>query len=450
MENHISVILTMYNQKDLLELCLQWLESVKGIHRIILVDNGSDDGTGEILSTLGYDYITFDEGRQGYGTVWNAVIDNFELDETIIFMDIRYVVGRNTLVKLAETVHQKCEIGIAGPKSNGIAGTQYLPMNTVDHMLQIENNKEKTSHENTYATVVGIDSGIWAISKDKLEEIGRFSECLTEAESVMTDYEFRMIQLGYTAIVCDDAIAFDIRLGKLNYGTKDGNINNDRKILKEKWNMNYFNRIPNDNLVALISEESEDSFSVLEVGCDLGANLLAIQSKYPNSKLHGVEINSAAVAIAKCLLDVQEGNIEEENLPIQEKFDYIIFGDVLEHLHNPQKTIRYCKQKLLKEHGHIIASIPNVMHISVMQQLLNGRFEYTDMGLLDRTHIHLFTYYEILLMFQQEDYSIEGIYGTKRNLTKEQEQLKSKLMELSENVEMHMYDTYQYVVKARS
>lgn len=422
---------------------------VNGIHRLILVDNGSEDGTGELLSTLGYDYIVFDEGRQGCGTVWNAVIDNFELNDTIVFMNISCIVGRNALIKLADAVHQNLNIGVVGPRISGIAGGQYVEVDAVDQLLQLESENEKNNVKSTYETVVGVSSRIWAISKERLLENGHFNDKLLDDDYVITDYQFRLMQRGYATIVCSDALAYDIRLGSQD-NKREEDLINDRKILIDTWNMNYFNCLPNKNMIEQIHEDREESFSVLEIGCDLGANLLAIQNQYPNSEVHGVEINSAAVAITKSLLDIREGNIEEENLAFQEKFDYIIFGDVLEHLHNPQKTIRYCKQELLKEHGYIIASIPNLMHISVMQQLLKGRFEYTDMGLLDRTHIHLFTYYEILAMFQQEGYSVDEIYGIRKKLTEEQEQLKNKLLELSENVETHMYETFQYVVKAQS
>ena len=54
-------------------------------------------------------------------------------------------------------------------------------------------------------------------------------------------------------------------------------------------------------------------------------------------------------------------------------FDYIIFGDVLEHLHDPMAALAYCKD-FLKEEGRIIANIPNVMHISVIEELLKGNF----------------------------------------------------------------------------
>ncbi|WP_075721651.1 bifunctional glycosyltransferase/class I SAM-dependent methyltransferase [Roseburia sp. 499] len=448
-KRNITLAITMYNRKELLEVCLNWLREISEVNRIILVDNGSDDGTADILPTMGYDYIVFDEGKQGYGTVWNAIVDNFQLDEIVVFMDMRYIPGKNCLAKLSEAVSVNGN-GVAGPKSNGFRGVQYLSLDKVEDMLALEEQLIREKTECVYEKVVGIDAGMWAISREMLEKNGKFNEKLIEPQNVLVDYELKMIKEGNHAIVCDDAITFDLYFGAGNSGAAETNNQNDREILKDNWNMNYFNRIPNSNLTDLIVEDIKAEFHVLEVGCDLGATLLEIQGRYPNSKVHGLEINGAAVNIAKYLVDVKEGNIEEENVPFEEKFDYIIFGDVLEHLRDPQKIIWFCKRNLLKEHGHIIASIPNVMHISVMQQLLNGRFEYQDMGLLDRTHIHFFTYYEILLMFQEEGYTMEEIGSTTMNLTEEQEKLEMKLLEISQNVEKYMYDTYQYVVKARS
>ena len=63
------------------------------------------------------------------------------------------------------------------------------------------------------------------------------------------------------------------------------------------------------------------------------------------------------------------GNIDELRVPFQEKFDYIIFGDVLEHLMNPEEVLRKLR-KYLKTGGHIIISMPNVKHYSVLLPLL--------------------------------------------------------------------------------
>ena len=74
------------------------------------------------------------------------------------------------------------------------------------------------------------------------------------------------------------------------------------------------------------------------------------------------------------------------------EFDYIIFSDVLEHLSNPYDVLFHAK-KLLKADGKVIASVPNIAHSGVLAELLLNRFHYRETGLLDRTHIHFFSYY---------------------------------------------------------
>ncbi len=47
-----TVVITTYNQKQTLALCLEWLQGVSGIADIIIVDNGSTDGTSEMLAEI--------------------------------------------------------------------------------------------------------------------------------------------------------------------------------------------------------------------------------------------------------------------------------------------------------------------------------------------------------------------------------------------------------------
>jgi 2-polyprenyl-3-methyl-5-hydroxy-6-metoxy-1,4-benzoquinol methylase len=72
------------------------------------------------------------------------------------------------------------------------------------------------------------------------------------------------------------------------------------------------------------------------------------------------------------------------------KFDRILLMDVLEHLARPEVLLGECRG-LLKPQGQILISEPNVANITVRLSLLFGRFEYTDRGILDKTHLRLFT-----------------------------------------------------------
>ena len=87
------------------------------------------------------------------------------------------------------------------------------------------------------------------------------------------------------------------------------------------------------------------------------------------------------------------GNVE--NLPLRERlgdrrFDVILAGDFLEHLANPAALLREL-EGYLSETGYFVLSIPNVAHGSIRLSLLQGKFRYTDIGILDRAHLRFFT-----------------------------------------------------------
>ena len=83
----------------------------------------------------------------------------------------------------------------------------------------------------------------------------------------------------------------------------------------------------------------------------------------------------------------------------ENRYDYIVALDVLEHLANPEHTLRKAS-KLLKPTGKILLSVPNVAHNAVIIELLQNRFTYGRLGLLDNTHIHFFAYESICQMLK--------------------------------------------------
>ncbi len=81
----------------------------------------------------------------------------------------------------------------------------------------------------------------------------------------------------------------------------------------------------------------------------------------------------------------------DRDIPVlEETFDVIVYGDVLEHLVDPLRTLVTLDERLAPG-GLVVVSIPNVAHLWIRLSLLVGRFEYADRGILDRTHVHFFT-----------------------------------------------------------
>jgi 2-polyprenyl-3-methyl-5-hydroxy-6-metoxy-1,4-benzoquinol methylase len=131
---------------------------------------------------------------------------------------------------------------------------------------------------------------------------------------------------------------------------------------------------------------------VLDVGC--GEGFLAEQIQQMGNHVTGIDVLPQAKrqeAFDGYIQGDLEQGIDAETPALRGKeFDKVLLLDVLEHLRAPEKLLEDC-QPLLKSNGHLIVSLPNVANITVRLMLLFGRFQYTERGLLDKTHIRFFT-----------------------------------------------------------
>lgn len=70
--------------------------------------------------------------------------------------------------------------------------------------------------------------------------------------------------------------------------------------------------------------------------------------------------------------------------------DVVILADILEHTLDPEKILKHLVS-LQKNGTEFFISVPNVANIWVRLNLLFGKFNYSDNGILDRTHLRFFT-----------------------------------------------------------
>jgi 2-polyprenyl-3-methyl-5-hydroxy-6-metoxy-1,4-benzoquinol methylase len=87
------------------------------------------------------------------------------------------------------------------------------------------------------------------------------------------------------------------------------------------------------------------------------------------------------------------------------RFDRVLLLDVLEHLRNPEQILRQ-SHEVLKREGLLIVSVPNIANIYIRLTLLLGRFEYSERGLLDKTHLRFFTRKTSRKLLESNGYSI--------------------------------------------
>jgi GT2 family glycosyltransferase/2-polyprenyl-3-methyl-5-hydroxy-6-metoxy-1,4-benzoquinol methylase len=146
---------------------------------------------------------------------------------------------------------------------------------------------------------------------------------------------------------------------------------------------------------------------VLEVGCSTGFMTKILQER--GCRVTGLEIDPVAARraarFAERMIVADVEAIEFADVFPDERFDVIVFGDVLEHLVDPLAVLRHSASILAPE-GAVLASIPNITHGSVRLALLTGRFQYTAEGLLDRTHLRFYDREGVEALFEDAGYVI--------------------------------------------
>lgn len=148
---------------------------------------------------------------------------------------------------------------------------------------------------------------------------------------------------------------------------------------------------------------------VLEIGCGSGeTGQIALETERA-SLYCGVELSPRAGARARSVLDeVIVGDVETSELPWPDgHFDVLILSEVLEHLSDPAHVLRKLR-RLLSPGARVFASCPNVSHHRIIRMLVAGRWELTDAGPMDTTHLRWFTPTSLAAMFAECGYRVDS------------------------------------------
>jgi SAM-dependent methyltransferase len=175
----------------------------------------------------------------------------------------------------------------------------------------------------------------------------------------------------------------------------------------------YYNRVNAD----LLRIMPPDAVVVLEAGCGTGALAEAYRRINNRVMYYGIEKNTEVAKIAEATGRIDRlivGDLEATGLLAlglleeQPSVDCLVFGDVLEHLVDPWAVLERLA-RLVRDGGQVLACIPNVQHYSVIVNLMRGKWDYQDEGLLDRTHLRFFTLSSVRDLFEKAGLQIFDI-----------------------------------------
>lgn len=146
---------------------------------------------------------------------------------------------------------------------------------------------------------------------------------------------------------------------------------------------------------------------LLEIGCGNGDTSAYAIATGKCGWCAGVEICAEPANEARQRLnEVIVGDVEDLKLPFpDEYFDILIMSEVIEHLRDPWTTLIKLRNHM-KPGSLVMAGSPNVAHFSVILMLLQGRWEYTNVGIMDGTHLRWFTPSTYKKLFQDSGFEV--------------------------------------------
>ena len=191
---------------------------------------------------------------------------------------------------------------------------------------------------------------------------------------------------------------------------------------------------------------------LLDVGCGSGAASALLKRERPGLEVSGIERDPGSAARARARLDrVHEGEaaaVLEKLAAAPERFDAFVFADVLEHLEDPAGALALAR-RIASPGAALVASVPNVGHISLVRDLVRGRFDPVPAGLADATHLRWFTRRLLAEALEEGGWTVGSIEGVAGAPARDAEAF-LRLLSDWPGFDRESLSTYQWIAIARA
>lgn len=223
-------------------------------------------------------------------------------------------------------------------------------------------------------------------------------------------------------------------------------------------------RVPAPGFGALVFEDSPggdradvtrlfpaNARRLLDVGCGTGLAAAALGRLRPGLAATGIERDPRTAALAReRLSDVREGDAATVLLSLAaagERFDALLFADVLEHFDDPVRILGLARG-VASGDATLVASVPNVGHLSLVRDLLLGRFDPLPAGLADSGHLRWFTRASLSEALEEAGWTDVTVHSTPGAAAPDAEEFLRAAEEWA-GADRESLTTYQWIAVAR-
>jgi 2-polyprenyl-3-methyl-5-hydroxy-6-metoxy-1,4-benzoquinol methylase len=150
---------------------------------------------------------------------------------------------------------------------------------------------------------------------------------------------------------------------------------------------------------------------ILDVGC--GQGMLGEYYRQQGNVVWGIDWSKDTISINQKRLDTYI-NLDITNFAKvrkalgKQKFDVVVFADVLEHIYDPVGTVKFYLD-FLTPNGKVYISVPNWVVFYTRLQFLFGNFNYWLAGTQEKTHIRIFTENNLKRLIRESGLELETL-----------------------------------------
>lgn len=438
-----SIIVFAQGREQQLASCLWSIETFtsKDSYELFVIGKGLHL-SGEVATKIKY----FEIEDNSVAAINKAIADSNGRDIAFLYGDT--VVTSNWLPRLQQVLYGTKNCGAVGPIGYNSSIYQSVPVeerkeySTIRDMALVAaeyavHNKGQIGHS------LFLDAFCILFTREIWQKFGPWVEEYQCPAKAVMDYTVNLIKVGYDCLV-----AKEVWLHNSFYPLRGAEYSDELVFRKIRGFSSGYSMGAREDLLDLANLKKSD-LTIMDIGCACGGTLMKAREMNPNAQLYGIELSSGAAAVAEHFGQVFQADMLTIDKPeLLDKFDYIFMGDVLEHIVDTDGALAKV-YSWLKKGGQLIVSVPNIANISIITNMLMGKWHYVDSGILDRTHMRFFTYKEMVENLTRHNFTVKTSAYSHLNFESPAPELREALLNLPFiKVDPQDLDAFQWVFVA--
>ncbi len=449
-----AIVILTYNNIAYNKACLESIRehTEVGSYEIVVVDNNSSDGTREWLMEQHDVKLQLNDYNAGFPKGCNQGIALACEDSDILLLNNDTIVMPRWLENMSKCLYSADDIGAVGAVCNHNENLQGVDFSYGDpgQMMALaeENNISDSSRWEQKLFLIGY---CLLIKREVLDKIGPLDEAFSPGYIEDNDLCMRIVTAGYRLMLCHDCFIHH-HLGtsfRANMDALYPILFANREKFRMKWGFGpfLFDDIKHTSIRVLDEADRQKPLRVLDYACGIGVTLLKIKYRYPNALLFGWEPCATMANIARRVAVVSTAPFDHFIAGMPDgSFDYILLGQYLETVENPEKFLSVLKSKL-RDGGCVICAVQNIMHYSVIRDMLAGHWHYPTETVVNKNYKNLFTLSDLTDIFSRCGYKNQHTFHWYSAPSDVDWPLINQLCEAGEEKRSYIYTTYLFSVR---